>query len=151
MTSHSSSSSSSQSNDPNIDNSLDAIENQLSSITIPEITNGPSTQCSSSSSNAATKSRKWPPLSGLSSITIPEVTNGSSSQCSSSNGATSASETYDDNDVYVHRNDSLIVDDDDELVDSGKSRWVHGTLHVNEVIAVSVSIFRVVFIDCFDD
>ncbi|GKE06413.1 hypothetical protein Tco_1398431, partial [Tanacetum coccineum] len=92
-----------------------------------------------------------PPLSGLSSITIPEVTNGSSSQCSSSNGATSASETYDDNDVYVHRNDSLIVDDDDELVDSGQSQWVHGTLHVNEVIAVSVSIFRVVFIDCFDD
>nr|GEX49230.1 reverse transcriptase domain-containing protein [Tanacetum cinerariifolium] len=69
----------------------------------------------------------------------------------SSNGATSASGAYDDN--YVHRNDSLIVDDDndDELVDSGKSRWVHGTRHVNDVIAISVSVFRVGFIDCFDD
>nr|GEX49229.1 Ty3/gypsy retrotransposon protein [Tanacetum cinerariifolium] len=99
MTSHSSSSSS-QSTDPNIDNpidnSLDAIENQLSSITIPEITNGSSTQCSSSSS---------------------------------SNAATSASGADVDNDaVYVHRTDSLVVQED-----GGKSRWLRTKRHLNEL------------------
>nr|GEW21899.1 reverse transcriptase [Tanacetum cinerariifolium] len=100
MTSHSSSSSSSsQSTDPNIDNpidnSRDAIENQLSSITIPEITNGSSTQCSSSSSNAAT----------------------------SASGA-----DVDNDDVYVHRTDSLVVQED-----GGKSRWVRAKRHLNEL------------------
>ncbi|PWA41249.1 vacuolar fusion protein MON1 [Artemisia annua] len=91
MTSHSSSSS-----DQNID---DSIENQLSSMTIPE---------------------------------------GSSSQCSSSNDATSASGPYDNDndDVYIHRNDSLVVEDKDE--DGGKSRWVRAKRHLNEVIAASV-------------
>lgn len=95
MTSHSSSLS-----DQNIEDSVEAIENQLSSITIPELTNG------------------------------------SSSQCSSSNGATSASGPYgnDNDDVYVHRNDSLAVEDEDggELVDCGKSRWVRAKRHLHE-------------------